>query len=835
MNTSPNKRKRRLKSESFQNPKKMSQSSSINQENADLTGNKWKRRLHSLRRSLSKKKVTNLKEFEVSQNADEVQECSFENKNDEPVIGDITFDNRCNDNIILSGWQQNYNDRQSQLSNAFTPDHSPNLDSPIPSDNNKANVKKRKGFNRRTKGDTVRGKKFSHSTSQQDLHGSNNKSLNGLDKQDSDVKKRRNRLNSRKNKRLSLFSSWFKLPSRTSSDKNLKRRGRRISVSTGNFNEEKSNFKLLTDVKLLRDPGYISSSADSLDLGEEKYQSLRRSRASLIDIKWHKHARSEGNLASPASRNHSLSPSSTGTSKTNQIVSSKPRTAAIQRARATKQREENRKSLPGKIENCLQNRSETWEDWDQVSPGVPHCSNSLGSFGNVTEDDDVYLTAEDDSTRSSPNLYLDSTGQPEHESESNEQISKNENLKNTKISADSNFSNLKIISVTTQSVPDVNGNSQQDTQAKQPFAGEGQNLSQKSEVLHVQQTKDFNTKESEIFENNAITRRSTYICKSCQLQNNGKKTIKPRDFRKFSLGQLTDLSDGPVVSMRCMQCKSSRLSKNNDTCHDVLITRPPKKPAPKPPALMKNKSKSLTALSGKFPVLSEQLDLNETSSLHKLNDSCSDNLCELLLQSKDTTSPTSEGVYVGIMGDQGVILRKRRVYPKQKRVVSMPSELLENVMEIEGAESQESTSETSNGKKDLQNSESEVYLSCNSNAPSSYNSNAHSSGVLNSSVEKELCMRSVSISSIDVQDVSMKKKIHSQSVPCLAFNKNCLDNLKTAKTKKCTIDDGTFSNQTFSISKNSISRQSSAGQSLMSLNFQQSHEGSDETSDKVRY
>jgi hypothetical protein len=842
MNTTPNKRKRRRKNESFET-EKMSQSSSINQENVDSTGNKWKRRLHSLRRSLSKKKVTKLKEFERNQDQNEVQECSFENKNGEHTIADITFDNRCSENIELNGWQQNCNERQSPLLNGCSSKDSPNLNPPIPSDNNKINVKKRKGFHRRTKGDTVRGNKNHHSTSQQDLQNGKNKSLNGLERLDSEAKRSRSHLNGRKNKRLSLFSGWFKLPSRASSEKNLKRRGRGLSVSTGNFNEQEGNFKLLTDVKLLRDPGYVSSSGDSLDLGEDRYHSLRRSRASLIDIKWHKHAKSEGNLASPVSRNRSLTLSPSSSSNRKEILLSNKTTPNIRRNSASKHRQENRKSLPVNID--VQNPSGTWEDWDQVSPEVPQCSDSLGSFGNTTEDDDVYLTAEDDSTGSSPNLFLDSSDQPlpecSKETESKEQISGTESIVNRKISADSYFSgtpNGKGIPLAGLPVSDINRNVQQVTQATKKSCGvvtPNSSSLNEGQIVHVQPAKDSDDKASSVsIKNNIGTKPITYVCKNCQAQASGWKTIKPKDFHKLSLGQLTDLNDIPLVSMRCMQCRSSRLSKQSDTCHDVLITRPPKKPAPKPPALMKNKSKSLTALAGKFPILSEQLDLNETSSLHKLNDSCSDNLCELLLQSKDTTSPTSEGVYVGIMGDQGVILRKRRMYHKQNRVVSMPSELLENVMEVEGAEVQSST-KYSGKSYSLQSAESEVYLSCNSEAPSSYNSNTPLSGVQNNSTEKVLCMRSVSISSIDVQDLSMKKKIHSQSVPCLAFSKGCLDGLKATQINQGVLEDSAFPSQTFSIPKDCISRQSSTAQSMMSLNFQQPHEGSDDTSDKVRY
>ena len=838
MNTSPNKRKRRRKTESFENSE-MAQSSSVNHENADCTGNKWKRRLHSLRRSLSKKKVTNLNGFRADEEQDEV---SFESKNKEPVIADITFDNRCKENIVLNGWQQNCNEKESPLLNDYSSSNSPNLDFPISSDDK---TKKRKGFHRRAKGDTMRGNKYDHSTSKQDLQSGKNKSLNGLEEKDSGVKRSKGRVSGRKNKRLSLFSSWFKLPSRASSEKNLKRRGRRLSVSTGNFNEQ-SNFKLLTDVKLLRDPGYVSSSGDSLDLDEERYQSLRRSRASLIDIKWHKHAKSEGNLANPVSRNRtcSLSPLSSAISKRKQIPRSCENSPNLQRddisTPRTPRTVQNRDIIATPNEKCASNANKTWEGWRQVSKEVSQCDNSLGSFENITEDDDVYLTAEEGSSRSSPNLYLDTNDKPMHDC-NKETRPKPQKLENQKKLEDvpGTSTNEKNISSPSLTISDINGNRQELAHASELSGGvttPNSNSLHNNEILHVQPAKHFDKKTFENAKNNIPAKTMTYVCKSCQLQANGRKTIKPKDFRKLSLGQLTDFNERPVVAIRCMQCKSSRISKQSDTCHDVLITRPPKKPAPKPPALMKNKSKSLTALSGKFPVLSEQLDLNETSSLYKLNDSCSDNLCELLSQSKDASSPTSEGVYVGVMGDQGVILRKRRMYPKQKRVVSMPSDLLENVMEVEGTEGQSSTKDRTSRIRDgktqpLQSSGSEVYLSCNSNAPSSYNSNA---GVLNSSVEKELCSRSVSISSIDVQDVSMKKKIHSQSVPCLAFNKDCLNGLKSTQTNNGVLEEKIFSSQAFSVANDCISQQSSTAQSMMSLNFQQSQEGSDETSDKVR-
>ena len=818
MNTIPNRRKRRRKNESFGNPENMSESLDINQDNADSTGNKWKRRLHSLRRSLSKKKVTNLKRFQGNEEQNDVQECSFESKNNgEPVIADITFDNRCRENIVVNGWQQNSNEKHSASLNGCSSKDTANLDPPISFDSTKTNtVSKRKGFHpRRTTEDKVQGNKYYNSTSQHDLQNGKSKPSNGVEKLEGKAKRSRSHSNSRKNKRLSLFSGWFKLPSRATSEKNFKRRGRGLSVSTGNFNEQESNFKLLTDVKLLRDPGYASSSGDSVDLPEDRYHSLRRSRASLIDIKWHKHAKSEGNLASPVSCNRS--PPSPGSSKTQEITNE----ATITRSSSTsKQQQEIRMSLPA-------NPSRKFEDWDEVSEVVPH--NSLGSYGHLTEDDDVYLTAEEECRRSSPNLYLNPNDNRMPEAECSEE-SETERLKDRKISAHSYFSGTLAGKNISASLPvsNINRNVQQITQEKESS----------SEIVHVQPSNDSDDKATGVTANNNIgTKLPTYICKNCQAQASGRKTIKAKDFHKLSLGQLTDLNDRPVVSMRCTQCKGPRLSKQNDTCHDVLFTRPPNKPAPKPPALMKNRSKSLSALAGKFPILSEQLDLNETSSLHKLNDSCSDNLCELLSQSKDTTSPTSEGVYVGIMGDQGVILRKRRVYTKQKRVVSMPPELLENVMEVEGAEvqsSNEDTTDINSGKTGpFQSAESEVYLSCHSDAPSSYD--AAQSSVLSRSNEKELCMRSVSISSIDVQDVSMRKKLHSQSVPCLAINKDCLDGLKTTQINQCIQEESAISNQSFSISKDCISQQSSIAQSMMSLNFQQPHEGSDDITDKVRY
>jgi hypothetical protein len=81
----------------------------------------------------------------------------------------------------------------------------------------------------------------------------------------------------------------------------------------------------------------------------------------------------------------------------------------------------------------------------------------------------------------------------------------------------------------------------------------------------------------------------------------------------------------------------------------------------------------------------------------------------------------------------------------------------------------------------------------------------------------------------------MRKKLHSQSVPCLAINKDCLDGLKTTQINQCIQEESAISNQSFSISKDCISQQSSIAQSMMSLNFQQPHEGSDDITDKVRY
>ena len=843
MSTSSNKRKRRRKTESFEHPSKtMSESSATNhgnrEENSDCTGNKWKRRLHSLRRSLSKKKVTNFKEFEVNEEKEDTQECSNDSKSGEPVIADITFDNR-SENLISNGWQRNYDENHSPLRNGCS---SKDLDPPISSDD-KVNAKKRKGIPRRTKGDPARGNKYHHSTSQQDLRNGKTKSFGLLGKQDSGAKQSRGHLNGRKNKSSSLFSSWFRLPRRSSSEKNLKHRD--LSVSSGNFTEQESNFKLLRDVQLLRDPGYVSSSGDSLDLGEEKYHSLRRSRASLIDIRRHKHAKSEGNLANTTSRNLSpLSPPLTNAtaSRSREVLLSDNNTPKIRRDRAGKRRAENRISLPVKIDNCAEYASGTWEGWGRDltdGSGVVQCSNSLGSFGNITEDDDVYLTAEEGSRGSSPNIYADSSDQPlpetGKEAESNEGT---KIVENTEFAIESHFPrkpNGQSISLASLPVADENGNLKQVTQANQVSGGalpKPKTLSE-SHILHVLPASRKDPDASVSRKHSTGSKPVTYVCKSCQPQPGSRKGI-PKEFHRLSLGQLNELSDRTVVTMRCTQCKSPRLSKQNyDTsCHDVVVIRPPKKPAPKPPALMKNKSRSLTALAGKFPGLSEQLDVNESSSLHKLNDSCSDNLCELLSKSKDATSPASEGVYVGILGDQGVILRKRRVHQKQKRVVSMPSELLENVMEVEGIETanvsspEDNITEISNEQaQSSQGSGNEAYLSCHSTAPSSV--------IINRSIEKELCMRSVSISSIDVQDVSMKKKIHSQSVPCLAFNKDCLDGLKATQSMQGILEDSGFSSQTFSISKDCISQQPSTAQSMMSLKFQEPREDHDDTSDKV--
>lgn len=831
MNTISNNRKRRRKNEGFED---MPYSSSVNQDNAELSSNnKWMRRLHSLRRSLWKRKLTNLKEFETNQGKSEVQGSLFGKETTEGLIADITCDNRCKENIALNGWQINYNERQSPLSNGCTPKDSRILNQTVSSDNNKTNASKRIGFHRRTIDGSVQRGKCHKRTSKQYLQKSKNESINGLEGGiDCEIKQSSNNSNGRKNKRFALFASWFKLPSRTSSEKNLKRRGQ--SISTGNFNEPDSHFKLLTDVKFLRDPGYWSSSGESLDLGEEKYQSLRRSRASLIDIKWHKHAKSEGNLASPVSRKPiaGLSSLSTGLSRTNDVSNSNiPRRCATKRH--TKQQQDKRQSLPANFGKCLKSECEKWEGWERVSTAVPHCRNSLGSSENIAEDEDVYLTAEEFSLQSSPNLYLDSDEPllPSGNKEIQPQkcITENASAQNNETSVNVSFSGTasdKSISSTSVSASDIHRNTQRRVI---PTNESNENIPRTSpKSLHKNEEGTEN-----MVDTNNIGAKS-YVCKNCLAKGSGRRTIAPKDFRKLSLGQLTDFNDRPVVSMRCTQCRSPRLLKQNDACHDVLITRPPKKPAPKPPTLVKNKSKSLTALGGKFPILSEQLDLNETSSLYKLNDSCSDNLCELLSQPKNVF-PTSEGVYVGIMGDQGVILRKRWVHPKQKRVVSMPSELLENVMEIEGV-GRTSIAECSTRKMyPTESLEDEVYLNSNSEAPSNDHSNTPSSGAFNCTTEKELCMRSVSISSIDVQDVSMKKKTHSQSVPCLAINKNWLDGMKVTQVNENTLDNNAFSSQSLSVSQVCVSRQSSStAQSMISLNFQQSQEGSDDTSDKVQ-
>lgn len=883
MSTSPNKPKRARKADNSDiTTTTMPRSSTTDGENIfpDSGGSKWKQRLNSLRRSLTRKRVTNFKEPQWTDENNCPQECSLGYEVGDTVVADIRFDNGSQS----SGCQQNYDKNMSSssttasFSNCSSKDV-PILNHPIANDN-KAN-KKRKGFSRRTKDGTVRGNK-DHGPSQQDLRNGEAEPVSILEKQDSDVKRRRNRFGRGKNKSLSIFPSWFRTLGRSSAGKNFKHNRRGLSVSTGNFNEREHSFKLLTDVHLLRDPGYVSSSADSLDRDDlyvEKYHSLRRSRASLIDIRWNKHGESRANLASTTSnppRTKSKSPPLQSSSRgpSSPIVTEFPHTKELLLRNSNCNNDTGvlkrnsskwRRSYPESTCKCensvlectrkekfaeetsLDSACENNEPMKNEVESLQDDGIKLDSGGNLTEDEDVYLTAEEDSSHRSTSDLCDDSGAEVKILELRESDRCDESKNKLLLDSGSeekavNLSkeNSPSLSPSNMHLADTNGNIKQLVPSKEqrPLQGKESvnNLAPRLSKLpkslsQSQPLRILPACPDDLLDSQLGAKNSADACKNCQAHTGVIIKNLQRNSRKLSQGQLNELHDRPPSFIKCSHCKSlTNVLSPTDVCHDVVFTRPPKKPAPKPPSLMRNKSKSLTTLSGKFPVLSEQLDLNETSSVHKLNDSCSENLCELLSQSKDS-SQSSEGVYVGIMGDQGVILRKRRVLPKPKRVLSMPSELLENVMEVEGPSETANMLSTNGNISEtsidhtfaLQSSGSDVYLSCNSSTASPV------------VVEKDVCIRSVSISSIDVQELSLKKKLHSQSVPCLAFNKECLDGLKLSQDNHSIMENIEYSSENFLIDghKDCISRKSSTAQSMMSLNHRNSFEDNGDTNEKV--
>lgn len=906
MSTTPNEAKRARKAENGDvNQTTVSGSLIANDDddNPDSKGNKWKRRLHSLRRSLTRRRVPDYKEYRRPEQQNFPEENS-EGQEFRDAVADIRLDNNGSQAIFVDDCRRNH-DRKSPLSNAKCPPKDCSTSNhPIASDN-KTTVKKRKGFGRRTKGSTVRGNK-NPSTSQQDLpiNGENDSvKADTLGQSERDVKRKRKRFG---RKSTLMFPSWFRTFGRSSgATKNVKlnTRGRGLSVSTGNFNEHDRNFKLLTDVRLLRDPGYVSSSADSLDrhddLYEEKYNSLRRSRASLIDIRWHKHGQSEGNLASPrasASRNRSplgKASDSRGTSSPNVAEFSPGKeisretlicnnncdnnvgTPKRDTPKARRNRLRNRNSVSECVsrENCAEKISRESNRDNCKAENLETDRQDAGSSGlktksflSLPEEEDAYLTAEEDANDAALNLC--DVSKYKHES-SFEQLKDNVLTANNSQEKERNSAeNERSVSITCLSTDDngVVGVEELVQSEKHDFLTRHQSegTSGTSSPLYLskvpisslsmsQPLRTLSSSPVEVLNPTDLKPGGNTSAKDnitgCQQEPGQDSRCEARpvattaanrqkNSRKISLDHLNEYQENLSPLMKSRNCKSlTRVHSPTETCHDVVVLRPPKKPAPKPPSLMKNKSKSLTALAGKLPGLSDQLALNETSSVHKLNDSCGENLCELLSQSKGK-SQSSEGVYVGILGDQGVILRKKRVLPRPNRVLSMPADLLENVMEVDGAESSNlvmnvgSISEISSVHiSPFQSSGSEDYLSCTSKSPSPVTTDLYNA-------EKESCVRSLSISSIEVQDFSMQKKVQSQSVPCLVLNKDYLgaklmqDNL--GQDTCSVLENVRLSSPTCFTEGCKGCTKCSVAQSMVSLNHDL-FEGDIDTSEKVRY
>lgn len=886
MSTTPNEAKRARKTGNADVNNPTTVFGSNENINTHSSGNgKWKRRLHSLRRSLTRKRVPDYKEYGKAerQNIPEGEESSVAGQEFKDTAVDIRFDNG-RQSAFPNDLAHN-DERKSPVSSGkcSSNDVSPS-NHPIASDN-KTSVKKRKGFGRRTKGGTVRGNK--NNPKQQDLPNDENETvLNHSPSERDTAKRRRKRLSGRKSvKSMFIFPNWFKTFGRSSGAENVKLDTRGLSVSTGNFNEHERNFKLLTDVRLLRDPGYVSSSADSLDrnddLYEDKYNSLRRSRASLIDIKWHKHGQSEGNVAaSPeavASRTRSPLIQTTGRGTSSPNVAEFPQGKEVSSCinnnncdndtgapkRGTSKARRNRANLRNRnsVSECVSR-----ESCAQKISLESNCENCKpeqrdveknGSSGlkakslltlTLPDVGDVYLTADEDTNckENTPKLC----GDLEYKLETSfEKSTNNVSVVNTLQENEIKNSPAKEKCVCAAStlpvtvLTDDGGNTEHlvksekhDLLTQQQSEGTNDNISpaSSSPVLvldptptgvkiggDIQSAKDNRNGCQHLTDLDRCHGQPDVIA-AVNLQMNSSK---------LSLGHLDEYQEHSSPLVKSRNYKSLTRLHSPDTCHDVVFMRPPKKPAPKPPFLMKHRSQSLTTLAGKSPGLSEQLALNETSSVHKLNDSCEQNLCELLSQSKGK-SQSSEGVYVGILGDQGVILRKKRVLPK--RVFSMPVELLENVMEVDGAESSilgmndGSVSEINMCMSSFQSSGSDDYLSCNSKSPSPV-----ITGLCN--IEKECCMRSLSISSIEVQDLSTQKKVHSQSVPCLVLNK---ESIGVKSTRDNLGQDSTLVNVELS-SPNCFMEdckgcsKSTTAQSMVSLNHCDLFEEDTDTSGKV--
>lgn len=922
MSASPNKAKRARRVDHVSRPT-MSMSSTNEAETIiDSSGNRWKRRLHSLRLSLTRRRIHSFIESDTAKEQNNPPEYPLGQRQTENTgVADVCFDNRYQ-SFSSNNRGHTYNGKGSP-SNLNCKSKDVTVLDHLTASSNRASVKERKGLGRHTKDGTLCDNK-NRDTSQRNMPNDENKSVGRLGKPHNDGNRRRNRFGRKNAKNMLAFPSWFRSLGRSSAAKNSKHISRDLSLSAGNFNEEEQNFKLLTDVQLLRDPGYVSSSGDSLDRENEdfhgsKYQSLRRSRASLIDIRWHKHGHSEGNLASPKdtiSRNKSplLKTSCKSPSSPNVTAFQSPdlgslerkllfcnnncdNGAGISKRDPSKRRQRRRENKP-----CSPKCPRITDSEQDISPGntSKNCNRTPNkpekdcfpdesrfeqnrqerschkskSCSKHTEVEDVYLTADEDTNEQGEfklceesehtHVKLTKKASPVNSREkrlpdsvSHEMVLHLSNHNSSRKERSVSWVNLPVAVLT-----DVNGNLKQLDKLEEPhilhmkqsentvnnlqpcLSKVPKNLSKsqplktlpcsQNEVLDTYLNADVTTSVSALDKNNAtIWKGATDMCQNCQAETGGVGVRGVQwNLCKFPSGHLNDNHDHQTPYMYCQRCKSStRGQSRTDMYHDLVFIRPPKKPAPKPPSLIRNRCQSLTTLSGESPVLSEQLSLNETSSVHKLNDSCGENLYELMSQSKGK-SQTSEGVYVGISGDQGVILRKKRVLPNP-RAVSMPVELLGHVIkEAQGTETP-NLSSTDGSISELSNehaspslsSGSDVYLSCNSNSPSP---------VVTNSKEKECCTRLLSISSIEVHELSVQKKANSQSVPCLVLKKDCVDSLKSIQGDHSMKRNFALSSENcFVEGHTDCYSNSSRPQSMISLNHREISNGDGDTNEKV--
>lgn len=629
----------------------MSQSSTAIEETTKSTGIKWKNRLFSIGRRLSTKNVT------IQDGKDIVNDS-------------LTLPcNRCKKSKALTFSALNSYSSNSCISIC---------------DKNEANTRQGEDFALQ---DNINC--YNDATCQQSNAISEDYFNNDFEYED---KRQKNGECMHDRRSKGLFSTWFK----------TSRHKRGSLSSNSNFDEPDNNFKLLRDVKIFRDPG-ISSSEDSLELEKEKYYSLKRSRACLIDIKWDAREKNEKYPTSHRSKKHSLNVHST--EKQNNY-----KTTARNTISRFGQKNKIKHQGHKRINVCT-------DESNQKETSVSSQKQSIWTENNRnrSDNDEVVLTAEERSFRSSSNLDLELSDQLPTELHTN--------LNST--NEDQTSEGMKNVSVSIC----------------------------QSEIVISNHTAANQVKMSNFEDGNG------------EVEANEPNVSETEDFRRLSLSQLADVVDNnPIISQRCVQCKSERLSKSMKDCHDVLIARRPQKPAPKPPFLI-NKSQSLMALAGKLPVLSDQLDFSGTTSLRKLNDSCSENLCELLSQSKDALSSSSKGVFMGIVANQGVRLRKLDAYTRQKRTLSMPTYILENVME---AEVTEQMANRKSYASEIEKNRSESKSTCNSH--SLFFPYTTTTDIPNSNEMEEVCFSSVCQPSMDSQDANMKKSVQCNTFTCLVLN-----------------------------------------------------------------